>query len=640
MISPRIYAFADAVLKLDRSYKRLLVILTDAVLCVCAVQVSFLMRIGEWALFDRASHIVTLIALALWAPIYTYTGTYRTIFRFAGVGTMAALMRTTMAFATPIIVLFMIWTIPGVPRTLGLILPIIFFAFLCLSRIVARYMIIDVLTQRHFAGEPRRVLVYGAGSSGRQLVSSLKHEPGMQVTGFVDDDHRLKGQTLDDYMIYKPSELPQLIERYKLTDIMLAMPSNTKAKNRDIVASLEKYGLHVRTLPGISELVKGRITSQDLREINVEDLLGRDCVPASIHLMGKTIVGKTVMVTGAGGSIGSELCRKIVMLQPRVLVLVEMTEYALYAIEQELTELLARNPSDMQVRIVAELANVSNPDLVERMVERWKPHTIFHAAAYKHVPLVEENPFGGISNNVFGTLNVALAAERKKVSHFILVSTDKAVRPTNIMGATKRVCEQILQARAALKTGTCFSMVRFGNVLGSSGSVVPRFEKQIRNGGPVTLTHRDVVRYFMTIPEAAELVIQAGAMANGGEVFVLDMGSPVRIIDLASRMVRLAGLTVQDAQNPEGDIEIREVGLRPGEKLYEELLIGDNAMPTEHSRIMRANEDFIPWDELTVALAQMQDTINGGRREEALAILRRLVPEYSPQKHEPVLISS
>ncbi|ASR51048.1 polysaccharide biosynthesis protein [Blastomonas fulva] len=640
MISPRIYAFADAVLKLDRSYKRLLVILTDAVLCVCAVQVSFLMRIGEWALFDRASHIVTLIALALWAPIYTYTGTYRTIFRFAGVGTMAALMRTTMAFATPIIVLFMIWTIPGVPRTLGLILPIIFFAFLCLSRIVARYMIIDVLTQRHFAGEPRRVLVYGAGSSGRQLVSSLKHEPGMQVTGFVDDDHRLKGQTLDDYMIYKPSELPQLIERYKLTDIMLAMPSNTKAKNRDIVASLEKYGLHVRTLPGISELVKGRITSQDLREINVEDLLGRDCVPASIHLMGKTIVGKTVMVTGAGGSIGSELCRKIVMLQPRVLVLVEMTEYALYAIEQELTELLARNPSDMQVRIVAELANVSNPDLVERMVERWKPHTIFHAAAYKHVPLVEENPIGGISNNVFGTLNVALAAERKKVSHFILVSTDKAVRPTNIMGATKRVCEQILQARAALKTGTCFSMVRFGNVLGSSGSVVPRFEKQIRNGGPVTLTHRDVVRYFMTIPEAAELVIQAGAMANGGEVFVLDMGSPVRIIDLASRMVRLAGLTVQDAQNPEGDIEIREVGLRPGEKLYEELLIGDNAMPTEHSRIMRANEDFIPWDELTVALAQMQDTINGGRREEALAILRRLVPEYSPQKHEPVLVSS
>lgn len=640
MISPKIYAFADAILKLDRSYKRLLVILTDAVLCVCAVQVSFLLRIGEWVLFDRASHIVTLIALALWAPIYTFTGTYRTIFRFAGVGTMAALMRTTMVFATPIIFLFMIWTIPGVPRTLGLILPIIFFAFLCLSRIVARYIIIDVLTQRHFAGEPRRVLVYGAGSSGRQLVSSLKHEPGMQVVGFVDDDHRLKGQTLDDYTIYKPSELPQLIERYKLTDIMLAMPSNTKSKNRDIVANLEKYGLHVRTLPGISELVKGRITSQDLREINVEDLLGRDSVPANIHLMGKTIVGKTVMVTGAGGSIGSELCRKIVMLQPRVLVLVEMTEYALYAIEQELTELLARNPSDMQVRIVAELANVSNPDLVERMVERWKPHTIFHAAAYKHVPLVEENPIGGISNNVFGTLNLALAAERKKVSHFILVSTDKAVRPTNIMGATKRVCEQILQARAALKTETCFSMVRFGNVLGSSGSVVPRFEKQIRNGGPVTLTHRDVVRYFMTIPEAAELVIQAGAMANGGEVFVLDMGSPVRIIDLASRMVRLAGLTVQDAQNPEGDIEIREVGLRPGEKLYEELLIGDNAMPTEHSRIMRANEEFIPWHELTVALAQMQDTINGGRREEALVILRRLVPEYSPQKHEPVLVSS
>jgi FlaA1/EpsC-like NDP-sugar epimerase len=636
MLISRLYAFADTILKIERNYKRLLVITIDALLCVCAVQVSFLLRIGEWALFDRASHVVTFIALALWAPIYTYMGTYRTIFRFAGAGTMAALMRATTAFATPIIVLFMIWTIPGVPRTLGLILPIIFFAFLSLSRIVARYIIIDILTQRHFAGEPRRVLVYGAGSSGRQLVSSLKHEPGMQVVGFVDDDCRLKGQTLDNYTIYEPSELPQLIQRYNLTDIMLAMPSNTKAKNRDIVASLERYGLHVRTLPGISELVEGRITSQDLREINVEDLLGRDSVPGNVHLMGKTIAGKTVMVTGAGGSIGSELCRKIVMLQPQVLVLVEMTEYALYAIEQELTELLARNPNSMHLRIVAELANVANSQLVERMVERWKPHTIFHAAAYKHVPLVEANPIGGISNNVFGTLNMALAAERKKVSHFILVSTDKAVRPTNVMGATKRVCEQILQARAALKTDTCFSMVRFGNVLGSSGSVVPRFEKQIRNGGPVTLTHRDVVRYFMTIPEAAELVIQAGAMANGGEVFVLDMGNPVRIIDLATRMVRLAGLTVQDEQNPEGDIEIREVGLRPGEKLYEELLIGNNAMPTEHSRIMRANEEFIHWDELSAILSCMQEAIIGGQRNEALDLMRTLVPEYAPLENELV----
>lgn len=542
---------------------------------------------------------------------------------------MMSLARVTAIYALPISIVFMIWTIPGVPRTIGLIFPIIFFLLLCFSRIFARYIIIDILSQRHFVGEPRRVLIYGAGSSGKQLASSLRHEPGMQLLGFIDDNPRLDSQTLDGLKIHHRRKLVRLIEQYRISDIVLAMPSNSKRQNKQIVESLEQFGLHVRTLPSIAQLVEGHISSQDLREINVEDLLGRDSVPPNPQLVGATIAGKRVMVTGAGGSIGSELCRQIVLLRPRQLVLVEMTEYALYAIEQDLDSLLIRNGLKGSVDLVTELANVSNCDLVNRIFERWRPETVFHAAAYKHVPLVECNPIGGINNNVFGTLYVALAAERVQVSHFVLVSTDKAVRPTNIMGASKRVCELILQARAALSDTPRFSMVRFGNVLGSSGSVVPRFEKQIREGGPVTLTHRDVTRYFMTIPEAAQLVIQAGAMAEGGEVFVLDMGQPVKIVDLASTMVRLAGLSVRDSANPLGDIEIHEVGLRPGEKLYEELLIDDNAQATVHERIMRANENFIPWDKLRTALEKMRHAIDDGRREELLVMLQALVPEYS-----------
>jgi len=462
----------------------------------------------------------------------------------------------------------------------------------------------------------------------------------MQLLGFIDDNPRLDSQTLDGLKIHHRRKLVGLIEQYRISDIVLAMPSNSKTENKRIVESLEQFGLHVRTLPSIAQLVEGHISSQDLREINVEDLLGRDSVPPNLQLLGATITGRRVMVTGAGGSIGSELCRQIVMLKPTQLVLVEMTEYALYAIEQDLDGLMARNGMEGTVELITELANVTNRDMVDRMFERLRPETVFHAAAYKHVPLVECNPIGGMNNNIFGTLYLALAAERLKVSYFVLVSTDKAVRPTNIMGATKRVCELILQARAALSESPRFSMVRFGNVLGSSGSVVPRFEKQIRDGGPVTLTHRDVTRYFMTIPEAAQLVIQAGAMSEGGEVFVLDMGQPVRIIDLATTMVRLAGLSVKDSANPLGDIEIREVGLRPGEKLYEELLIDDNAETTLHERIMRANEKYIVWDELRTSLDRMREAIDAGRKDELLAMLQTLVPEYAaPKSAVPELVS-
>lgn len=625
-----ITSYLERLLQIRRGYKRLLVIAVDAVLCVMAVQLSLSLRLGEWIVLDRPSLIITLIALALWAPIYIGFGTYRTIFRFVGSGTMMALARVTAFYTVPIAAICMLWQIPGVPRTIGLIFPILFFVLLCFSRIFLRYIVMDVLNQKYYVGEPRRMLIYGAGSSGKQLASSLRHEPGVQLLGFVDDDRRLDSQALDSLRVHHSSKLARLIERYQITDIVLAMPSNAKSRNRDIVEGLERFAVHVRTLPSIGQLVSGQITSQDLREIDVEDLLGRDPVAPIPNLLTKNILGKTVMVTGAGGSIGSELCRQILSQRPRVLVLVEMTEFALYHIEQNLVELRAKLGLNDVTEIKPVLVNVTDRRQVGRLLDLHRPDTVFHAAAYKHVPLLEQNALVGLHNNVFGTLAMALESERCGVSNFVLVSTDKAVRPTNVMGATKRICELILQARAAQGGQTCMAMVRFGNVLGSSGSVVPRFEKQIREGGPVTLTHRDVTRYFMTIPEASQLVIQAGAMAEGGEVFVLDMGNPVKIYDLARAMIRLSGFTVRTEASPEGEIEIREVGLRPGEKLYEELLIGDSASLTVHSRIMQAKERFVPWDVLDKSLAELTHALNTDDLPALMRVLRRLVPEYQP----------
>jgi FlaA1/EpsC-like NDP-sugar epimerase len=452
----------------------------------------------------------------------------------------------------------------------------------------------------------------------------------MYLLGFVDDDRRLRGQRLDGTPVYHSGDLAAQVERLGVTDILLAVPSMSRSKRKGIVDELKRFGVHVQTLPQIHDIVAGKVSIADLREVEVDDLLGRDAVAPNDLLMGYTILGKTVMVTGAGGSIGSELCRQIMAIGPQRLILVEMTEFALYKIEQELRENAAAGIFRPDIEVYPELINTTAARPVSSVIGAYCPDTIFHAAAYKHVPLVEHNPISGMGNNILSTRNLVEAAEQHSVAHFILISTDKAVRPTNIMGASKRVCEQILQAKAKVGSKTRFSMVRFGNVLGSSGSVVPRFKEQIASGGPVTLTHRDIIRYFMTIPEAAQLVIQAGSMAKGGEVFVLDMGKPVKIYDLACTLINLSGLTVRDDDNPDGDIAIEEIGLRPGEKLFEELLIGENPMPTKHLRIMQAMEGHIPWQDLSAALDMLEAHVQSGDRKAAVGLLCDLVPEYRP----------
>lgn len=615
----------------DRRAKKTIAFATDCLICILSIWLAFSLRLGDWQLWNESIRSVMLASFLFWPPLFLVFGVYRSIFRFAGSGTITELARAIAIFMMAMTATFTIVAVPGVPRTLGILVPILFFLGLLMSRIMVRYVISDLLGQRAFGGKAKRVLIYGAGSAGQQLALSTRHYPGMYLLGFVDDDKRLKGQRLDGSPVFHTSDLAAQVERFGITDILLAVPSMSRSKRKKIVDELKQFSVHVQTLPQVQDIVAGKVTIADLREVEVDDLLGRDAVTPNQLLMGRTIIGKTVMVTGAGGSIGSELCRQIMTIGPRRLVLVEMSEYALYKIEQELAEHLALGHYRADIEIFPELINTTGARPVGSIMATYRPETVFHAAAYKHVPLVEHNPISGMGNNIISTKNLVLAAEKNSVSHFILISTDKAVRPTNVMGASKRVCEQILQAKAKAGSKTRFTMVRFGNVLGSSGSVVPRFKEQIANGGPVTLTHKDIIRYFMTIPEAAQLVIQAGSMAEGGEVFVLDMGKPVKIYDLASTLINLSGLTVRDEANPDGDIAIEEIGLRPGEKLFEELLIGENPMPTKHKRIMQAMEGHLEWNELSKALEALESYVHAGDRNAAVSLLRELVPEYRPE---------
>ncbi len=621
---------------LRRSVKFTLVLAMDAMLCVLAVWIAFSLRLGEWQLWTTPVVIVIAASLGVWLPLFMLRGIYRSIVRFMGVRTMSNIAASCLTMAVILSLFFTLSSFPGVPRTIGIIHAMVFTALLVISRLVAGYILFDLLNQRSFEGRMSRVLIYGAGSSGRQLAVSLRHEPGMALQGYIDDDIRLSGQRLDGVSIHDSDNLSDLIARLQIDTVLLAIPGLSRQRRKAIVRKFEDVNVHVMTLPAMSEMFDGSLTIADLRDVEVGDLLGRDPVPPNDMLLHKTISGRTVMVTGAGGSIGSELCRQITVLDPTRIILAEMTEHALYSIEGELREAQKLGKIDERVTIHTELGNVADHGTVRRMFERWRPETVFHAAAYKHVPLVEENVIAGMRNNIFGTLYCALEAERWGAAHFILVSTDKAVRPTNVMGATKRSCELVLQALCARVSGTRFAMVRFGNVLGSSGSVVPRFQRQIRDGGPVTLTHRDVTRYFMTIPEAAQLVIQAGAMAEGGEVYVLDMGEPIRIYDLARTMINLSGLSVRDTSNPDGDIEIRDIGLRKGEKLYEELLIGNSPQKTIHPRIMRAQEAFLDWATLSGELDRMDMALKDGSRHEALTLLSKLVPEFQGEQSVPI----
>lgn len=610
-----------------RVQRQMVAVAVDAFLCVAAVWIAFSLRLGVWELTSRPILTFAAATLIFWFPIAWRTGVYRSLIRFSGARTITNLAVACIALSIPLFILCVVFRLPSVPRTLCLLHPIIFLLLLGASRIAVRFVLLDLF--KVVSANTRRVLVYGAGRAGQQLALSLRHESQVHLVGFVDDDLRLNGQRLDGVPVFGADRLKEVLDDTEIDEVLLAIPSASRARRREIIDTLQTKGVYVRSLPYLTGIIDGSVTVNDLREIQIEELLGRETVAPNELLMSKTIAGKIVLVSGAGGSIGGELCRQIVRCRPERLVLLEQSEYALYAIEQELIALM----SDLRIDVplVLELANASERTSMTRVYNHHRPQTVFHAAAYKHVPLVEANPISGLRNNIMGTLHSVTAAEAVGVSNFILISTDKAVRPTNVMGASKRVCELILQARAEMpKTKTIFSMVRFGNVLGSSGSVVPRFKSQIETGGPITLTHREITRYFMTIPEASQLVIQASAMAKGGEVFVLDMGQPVKIFDLATSMVRLSGLSVRSADNPDGDIEIVETGLRPGEKLYEELLIGDNPEPTNHPRIMRAREGLLRWSELESELQKIDAAIRSGDSTQAVQIVTRLVPEFMP----------
>jgi FlaA1/EpsC-like NDP-sugar epimerase len=536
--------------------------------------------------------VVVSVVLAI--PIFVTTGLYRAIFRYNGFPAMLALVRAMLLYGVPFAGIFMFYGVEGVPRTIGLIQPILLFLLVGASRAGARVWLGGLYHQQLQRAALPQALIYGAGSAGRQLASAMANSPEIKVVGFLDDDERLHGHVLNGLPILDPADLTEILAQSSITDVLLALPSVSPRRRNEILVELKSHKVAVRTLPGLGDIVTGKISLSDVRDLDIDDLLGREPVKPNHILLSKNIAGKVVLVTGAGGSIGSELCRQILSIEPEKLLLIEQSEFALYSIFQELEGKL----SGKGTALVPLLASAQDGERMQEIMSTWHPDTVYHAAAYKHVPLVEHNPAEGIKNNVMGTLHTAQAAADHGVADFVLISTDKAVRPTNIMGASKRLAEMALQALADTKPSTKFTMVRFGNVLGSSGSVVPKFRQQIRDGGPITLTHPEITRYFMTIPEAAQLVIQAGAMAKGGDVFVLDMGESVKIIDLARRMIELSGLAVRDDHNLDGDIEIEITGLRPGEKLYEELLIGDNPKSTSHSRIMMAHESFISWDEL------------------------------------------
>jgi FlaA1/EpsC-like NDP-sugar epimerase len=629
-----LFKLAVPILALPRAAKRFVALSVDLGLCVLTVWLAFYLRLGEFVALSGAALWAVGASVGIALPIFVVSGLYRAIFRYSGWPALLAVARAVGIYGLLYASVFTAIGVAGVPRTVGIIQPMLLLLFVGASRALARVWLGEQYMNILKRASRPKVLIYGAGTTGRQLAAAMANSHEMQVTGFLDDDDRLHGHMLNGQPIYNPADLDSLASTLNISDVLLAMPSLSRRRRNEILNQLRTTHMAVRTLPSLTDLAQGKVSISDLRELDIDDLLGREPVAPNHILLAKNIVGKVVLVTGAGGSIGSELCRQILAVGPSKLLLIEQSEFALYGIHQELEEKL----SGRDIVLVPLLASVQDDDRMREIMSTWHPDTVYHAAAYKHVPLVEHNPAAGIKNNVLGTLRTAQAAAENGVTDFVLISTDKAVRPTNVMGASKRLAEMALQALAAHQAGTAggitggtkFSMVRFGNVLGSSGSVVPKFRQQIRDGGPITLTHPDVTRYFMTIPEAAQLVIQAGAMAKGGDVFVLDMGQPVKIMDLARRMVELSGLTVKDEEYPEGDIEIAVTGLRPGEKLYEELLIGDNPKPTVHPRIMKAHEDFMPWAEFETKLKALDIALNVNDVGVIRLMMQQLVVGYTP----------
>ncbi|NTZ43432.1 polysaccharide biosynthesis protein [Altererythrobacter sp. SALINAS58] len=609
-----------------RDQKRAAVIFGDLFLGITAVWLAFSLRLEQFAELYEATLIFAGALLLSWFVTAIVRRTYYTIFRYAGRGAIVSLTGTMLWASIIPIMFFGVVSYPGVPRTVSILAPFFFLVLISLARIVGRYVLVDLLNGRDSSEKTRRIIIYGAGGAGQRLAQSITAETGMRLVGFIDDDATKQSHLLDGMKVRHSSEIGNLIRSTGATDVVLAVNTKNFRKRRQIVEQVSKFEVQVSSLPATREVIEGRITVDALRPLQVEDLLGRPPVEPRKNLLDRAIFEKVVMVTGAGGSIGNELSRQICTLRPKELLLVEANEFSLFNIGRELTELIAGLPADAQPILRSKLCNVADAISVERLFQDHKPETIFHTAAYKHVSLVQDNILTSAQNNIDSTRHLVAAACEARTDRFILVSSDKAVRPPNVMGATKRICEILLQSRARSSPNTIFAMVRFGNVLGSSGSVVPIFREQIAKGGPLTITHRDVTRYFMTIPEAAQLVIQAGGMAEGGEVFVLDMGKPVRIWDLAKTMIRLSGGSVRDTTNPHGDIELVETGLRPGEKLYEELLIGNEPIKTSHPSIMRAQEACPTDREIEEFLADLDNSLTRNDSARCLRVIARFVP--------------
>jgi len=622
------------VLRQPRQVKTLIAIFIDLICCIFSVWFSYYLRIGDLiTLFDRGIEAL-ILSIVIIFPIFIYLGLYRNILRYSGLYALIKFTKAIGIYGAIYSFVIVIIGINGIPRTIGIIQPLLLLILISFWRILIK----SILNFNKNIDKPQvknsKALVYGSGNAGRQLVRAMQESKEIKIMGFLDDNKNQHGFLIDGKPIYSPKLLKNLIAQKHINLILLALPSVERKRRIEIIRNLMKYKIAVRTIPSISELANGRSLINELNEIEMHDLLGRMQVDPFQDLMKKNIFQKNILVTGAGGSIGSELCRQIISLKPSKLILAEISEYALYSIYEELNQIGIK-----ELEIIPLIGSVQDSNRMRDIIKIWKPQSIYHAAAYKHVPIVEHNLVEGLKNNVFGTYRLAKLALEFKVENFVFISTDKAVRPTSIMGASKRLAELILQAlddsKEAFnqKNKIKFSIVRFGNVLDSSGSVIPKFREQIKKGGPITLTHKEVTRYFMTIKEAAQLVIQASAISKGGDVFLLDMGDPIKIYDLAINMIQLSGLSLRNSQNKNGDIEIMITGLRPGEKLFEELLLSDLPEKTIHPKIYKSNEPFIKFEKLSVEIDKMENYINVNNLEKILENLQKLVTGFNPNNN-------
>ena len=637
----------NQIINLSRSYKRLILVFIDSILLIFVLWASYSIRLDLWYYPKDDTLRLILAAPIIGLPIFSKLGLYKSVIRHIDFKSLWHILVAVTIYALlwGLLSFFAQGDFAGkrgfiieiFPRSVIIINWLLSILVIIGIRVVGRFILSEHVKFSFFKNKSKinldnlnngksKVLIYGAGSAGVQLASALSTSSELVPVGFIDDNKDLEGNNISGLNVYTVNNIEDLINKFKVDEVLIAIPSASRSDRFNIIDRLERYPVMVRTLPGLTEIAQGKVKIDDLLQVSIKDLLGRKSVEPNEMLLGKNITNKTVVVTGAGGSIGAELCRQIVFLKPKALILFEINELALYSIDKELTNLNIN-----LFKIYPILGSVNNKERLKSMFEHFDVDTVYHAAAYKHVPMVELNNTEGVDNNIFGTHNCALASIDAGVKNFVLISTDKAVRPTNIMGTTKRVAELILQAFAVSQNKTTFCMVRFGNVLGSSGSVIPLFKKQIIEGGPVTVTDKNIIRYFMTVTEAVELTIQAGAMGTGGDVFVLDMGKPVKIKELAEKLIRLSGLKVKDENHPEGDVEIKYTGLRPGEKLYEELLIGDNVSETENPLIMRAKEDMYRLDELKKLLDELRISNDNSDYENTRNVLKKIVPGFNPE---------